>query len=101
MGSADTVPGFLARCRGCGTQVDTVAAGRRRTATATCPTPGCATRVLCRWKGEPRQYQDPPGCSMCGSVATRGFVVAADMGMTMRPWAPPGRPAANVVITSP
>jgi hypothetical protein len=51
-------------CPPCGTQVDTVAEGRRRTADAVCPQAGCGALVLCRWKGERRvrtlAKQHPP-----------------------------------------
>jgi integrase len=51
-------------CRRCGAQVEALAEGRRRTASATCPTPGCATSVLCRWQGQRRARvvvkQHPP-----------------------------------------
>jgi hypothetical protein len=44
----------VGRCPRCGTHVDTVAEGSRRTATVACPTTGSAGSILCRWKGERR-----------------------------------------------
>jgi hypothetical protein len=44
----------VGQCHRCGTQVETMAEERRRTAHATCPATGCAARVVCRWKGERR-----------------------------------------------